>query len=138
MVQNNQEYRLQYWATRSSIRSFARTAYSFACSLARGKVDDYMTISSMFFSVLDHSAVAVGSGMNQDSSAAPLRYAVGEVTKLVWLQVQLLLFSRFPYEREKKAQYSKIYFFLVKKKVVLNSKSRMKLSIAPFFKDLLA
>ena len=26
--QNNQEYRLKYWATRSSIRSFARTAHS--------------------------------------------------------------------------------------------------------------
>ena len=32
MVENNQEYRLKYWATRSSIRSFAHTAHSFACS----------------------------------------------------------------------------------------------------------
>jgi len=32
MVDNSQEYRLQYWATRSSVRSFARTAHSFACS----------------------------------------------------------------------------------------------------------
>ena len=30
--QNDQEYRLQYWATRSSVRSFARTAHSFTCS----------------------------------------------------------------------------------------------------------
>ena len=30
--QNSQEYRLKYWATRSSLRSFARTAHSFACS----------------------------------------------------------------------------------------------------------
>ena len=30
--QNNQKYRLKYWATRSSVRSFARTAHSFACS----------------------------------------------------------------------------------------------------------
>ena len=30
--QNNQEYRLEYRATRSSVRSFARTAHSFACS----------------------------------------------------------------------------------------------------------
>ena len=30
--QNNQEYRLEYWVTRSSIRLFARTAYLFACS----------------------------------------------------------------------------------------------------------
>ena len=32
MVQNSQEYRLKYWATRSSVHSFARTAHSFACS----------------------------------------------------------------------------------------------------------
>ena len=32
MGQNNQKYRLKYWATRSSVRSFARTAHSFACS----------------------------------------------------------------------------------------------------------
>ena len=32
MVDNSQEYRLKYWATRSSIHSFARTAHSFACS----------------------------------------------------------------------------------------------------------
>ena len=31
MVDNSQEYRLKYWATRSSVRSFARTAHSFAC-----------------------------------------------------------------------------------------------------------
>ena len=30
--QNNQKYRLEYWATRSSVRSFPRTAHSFACS----------------------------------------------------------------------------------------------------------
>ena len=28
MVDNSQEYRLKYWATRSSVRSFARTAHS--------------------------------------------------------------------------------------------------------------
>ena len=28
MVDNSQEYRLEYWATRSSVRSFARTAHS--------------------------------------------------------------------------------------------------------------
>ena len=32
MVEDSQEYRLQYWATRSSVCSFARTAHSFACS----------------------------------------------------------------------------------------------------------
>ena len=69
--QNNQEYRLQYWATRSSVRLFARTAHLFACSallaslvcsaalsrslahlahsLARGTVIDKMTIYSVFF-----------------------------------------------------------------------------------------
>ena len=30
--QNKQEYRLEYWATRSFVCSFARTAHSFACS----------------------------------------------------------------------------------------------------------
>ena len=65
--QINQEYRLKYWATRSSVRLFARTAHSFACcgllsslapsaalahfahSLAHGKVDDWMAIYSVFF-----------------------------------------------------------------------------------------
>ena len=32
MVENSQEYRLKYWATRSSICSFARTAHLFARS----------------------------------------------------------------------------------------------------------
>ena len=33
MVENSQEYRLKYWATPSSVRSFARTVHSFARSL---------------------------------------------------------------------------------------------------------
>ena len=32
VVWNNQKYRLKYWATRTSVCSFARTAHSFACS----------------------------------------------------------------------------------------------------------
>jgi hypothetical protein len=32
VVWNKQESRRKYWATRSSVRSFARTAHSFACS----------------------------------------------------------------------------------------------------------
>ena len=32
LVQNNQEYRLKYWATRSSVLPIIRTAHSFACS----------------------------------------------------------------------------------------------------------
>ena len=32
VVENSQEYRLEYWATRSSVRSFTRTAHLFACS----------------------------------------------------------------------------------------------------------
>ena len=31
MVENSQEYRQKCWATRSSVRSFARSAHSFAC-----------------------------------------------------------------------------------------------------------
>ena len=72
MVDYSQEYRLKYWATRSSVRSFARTAHSVACSgllaslapsaaltcsLARGTVKVWMAISSVFFSIFDHSAL---------------------------------------------------------------------------------
>ena len=73
MVDNSQEYRLKYWATRSSVRSFARSVHSFACSallaslarslvrslnsLARGKVNDWMAIYSVFFSFLAHSVL---------------------------------------------------------------------------------
>ena len=64
MVQNNQEPRLKYWVTGSSVCSFARTAHSFACSallallarsayfahsLACGTANDYMAILSVFF-----------------------------------------------------------------------------------------
>ena len=71
MVENRIERRCKYWATRSSFRSFARTAHSFACSgllallarsagltrslahfahsLARGKVNYQMAIFSVFF-----------------------------------------------------------------------------------------
>ena len=76
--QINKKPRCKYWATHSSVRSFTRTAHSFACStllasLARsaaltyslahfahslpcGKVNDQIAIHSVFFSVLDHSA----------------------------------------------------------------------------------
>ena len=79
MVDNSQEYRLKYWATRSSIRSFTRTAHSFACfgllrsrpplhslvcslahfahSLARGTVNDWLAVLSVFFSIFDHSVM---------------------------------------------------------------------------------
>ena len=33
VVQNSQKSRYKYWATRSSVRFFARTAHSFACSI---------------------------------------------------------------------------------------------------------
>ena len=46
--QNNQEYRLEYWATRLSVRSFARTT--------REKVFDRMAIYSVFSSILSPSA----------------------------------------------------------------------------------
>ena len=79
MVENRKERRCKYWATRSSFRSFARTAHSFACSgllallarsaaltrslahfahsLARGTVNDCMAILSVFFPVFDHSVM---------------------------------------------------------------------------------
>ena len=46
--QINQKYRLKNWATRSSARSFAHTAH-FAHSLARGTVNDWIAILSVFF-----------------------------------------------------------------------------------------
>merc|ERR1712081_71167 len=77
VVWNKQEWRRKYWATRSSLRSFACTAHSFACygllaslvpsaaltrslahfahSLARGTANDWMAILSVFFSIFDHS-----------------------------------------------------------------------------------
>ena len=79
VIQNIQKYRLKYWASCSSIHSFARTTHSFACStllaslarsaalihsLARllhslpsGTVNDWMAIYSVFFSILDHSGI---------------------------------------------------------------------------------
>ena len=76
MVQNNQEPRLQYWATCSSVHSFARTTHSFACSgllrlrlslcslvpllahfarsLACGKLNDSVSQTEL---VLSHSAL---------------------------------------------------------------------------------
>ena len=62
MVQNmnNQESRHKYWATRSSIRSFARITHSFACLLAHSlpslwgnKMIQWLFL--LIFSVLDHS-----------------------------------------------------------------------------------
>ena len=69
--QNNQEYRLKNWATRLSVRLFAHTSHSFACSvllvsllcsvaltrslahyLVRGTVNDQMAIYSVFFSIV--------------------------------------------------------------------------------------
>ena len=50
--QNGQELGRKYWATRSSVRLFARTAH-FAHSLARGTVNDYISQNDL---VLPHSA----------------------------------------------------------------------------------
>ena len=60
MVENRKEHRCKYWATCLSVRSFARTTHSFAYSrllaslapsaaLARGTVNDWMAIYSVFF-----------------------------------------------------------------------------------------
>ena len=56
--QNNQEYSLKYWATFSSICSFACTAYSFPCSalLASLARSDVLTHS------LAHSAHSLARG----------------------------------------------------------------------------
>ena len=94
MVQNNQESRLHYWATCSSVRSIARTAHSFACSalfallacsaafthsLARSFcslpcswesdwLDDY---SFCVFSVFNHSGRAISKAVLRDTANAP-------------------------------------------------------------------
>ena len=52
MGQNNQEHRLKYWATRSSVRSFARTAHSFTyfgllASLAPSAVLTHLLVRSL-------------------------------------------------------------------------------------------
>ena len=96
---NSQEYRLKYWATRSSVHSFSRTAHSFACSgllalltpsaaltrslarslrslphfshsHARGTVNEWMAILSVFFSIFDHSASVLASCTHGPPSAA--------------------------------------------------------------------
>ena len=56
MVENSQEYGLKYWATRSSVRLLVRSLAHFAHSLARGTVNHWMAILSVFFSIFDHSA----------------------------------------------------------------------------------
>ena len=82
--QNNQESRLKYWATRSSVRSFARTAHSFACSgllaslplsaaptrslarslrsLSRSWESEFLTSQNDL--VLSHSALASASSLS--------------------------------------------------------------------------
>ena len=69
IVWNNQESRRKYWATRSSVRSFARTAHSFTrsallasftCSIALIRLLARSLINSQAMSqndlVLSHSA----------------------------------------------------------------------------------
>ena len=61
VVQNNQEYRLEYWANCSSFRSFACTAHSFAPSLTLltpklvGQWLIRWSFILCFFSILAHS-----------------------------------------------------------------------------------
>ena len=66
MGQNSQEYRLKYWATRSSVPSFAH-------SLTRGTVNDWMAIYSVFSSILAHSALSEPSApsLTSDESVVP-------------------------------------------------------------------
>ena len=72
MVDNSQEYRLQYCATRSSVRSFAYTAHLFACSgllaslaasfaLTRSFAESELSwaILSVFLSIFDHSEMLI-------------------------------------------------------------------------------
>ena len=44
-VSKSQKYRLQYWATRSSVRLFARTVHLFACSALVGLVTHFAALA---------------------------------------------------------------------------------------------
>ena len=54
--QNNKEPRCKYWATHSSICSFARSLHPL---LARGKMNDWMAFFSVFFPLLDHNTTVL-------------------------------------------------------------------------------
>ena len=54
MVWNKQEQRRKYWVTRSSVRSFARTAHSFACSAHSWESEFLMSQNDL---ALSHSAL---------------------------------------------------------------------------------
>ena len=79
MVQNSQESRRKYWATRSSVRSFAHTAH-FAHSLARGKVYNLM---SQFYLVLTHSALARRAGCKELQAWLPEIAAESEIDQKI-------------------------------------------------------
>ena len=55
LVQNNQEYRLKYWATRSSICSFACTAHLFACSSQLASLTGCAALTRLLARSLCHS-----------------------------------------------------------------------------------
>ena len=62
MVQNNQEFRRKYWATRSSFRSFAQITHSFACSALLDLLAPSAAHIRLFARSLAHSqAPTVGS-----------------------------------------------------------------------------
>ena len=62
VVDNSQEYRLKYWATRSSVRSFARTAHSWESEFLMSQND----------LVLSHSGVTGRRDWTLISSGCPL------------------------------------------------------------------
>ena len=68
----NKEPRCRYWATCSSIRSFAGTAH-FAHSQARGTVNNWMAIYSVFFSILAHSGEEEPSHSTSKNAELPKR-----------------------------------------------------------------
>ena len=92
MVENRKEHRCKYWTTRSSVRSFARTAHSFACSgllaslapsaaltrsLARSLCSLPRSWESEFLMsqndlILSHSALACGDDRERGHVVSPV------------------------------------------------------------------
>ena len=74
VVWNKQESRRKYWATRSSVRSLARTAH-FAHSLACGKVN-YLCLKTTWFAPRAIRCVQKGSPHNHNAMVFQARIAV--------------------------------------------------------------
>ena len=57
VAQNNQEHRLKYWATRSSIRLFTRTTHLFACYILLASLARSVALIPLLACSFTHSRV---------------------------------------------------------------------------------